>query len=126
MLALVTEYLDLPVDSPARRALERKFGAAVIMKHVQAYEEEKSTRDWLQNSTTKCPGCHVHVEKSLGCNHVCDLLHYLEHANGLMVIADEVCEMSSAFLLPLRYKAQCTEAVRPFFISGLTLPWQTL
>ncbi|KAH8120636.1 hypothetical protein DFH11DRAFT_1499658 [Phellopilus nigrolimitatus] len=68
--SLVMVYLDLPEGSPERAALERKFGKGVVLKLVKDYEEEQSTGEWLQSSTTACPGCSVHVEKSLGCNHM--------------------------------------------------------
>ncbi|KAL5534625.1 hypothetical protein ACEPAG_1088 [Sanghuangporus baumii] len=69
-LAAVMEYLDLPEGSPERAALERQFGRSTLLKLVKEYEEEKSTVEWLQNSTTTCPGCSVPVEKSVGCNHM--------------------------------------------------------
>jgi len=34
------------------------------------YEEELANKRWLQASTMACPGCEIHVEKNLGCNHV--------------------------------------------------------
>ena len=71
VLKIVMEYLDLPEDSSERRTLEQKFGKGVVLRLVRQYQEEKSTDEWLENSTTNCPGCKVHVEKSLGCNHVC-------------------------------------------------------
>ncbi|OCB91157.1 hypothetical protein A7U60_g1565 [Sanghuangporus baumii] len=69
-LTAVMEYLDLPEGSPERAALERQFGRSTLLKLVKEYEEEKSTVEWLQNSTTACPGCSVPVEKSVGCNHM--------------------------------------------------------
>ena len=68
---VVMEYLDLPEESPKRSVLERQFGRASLLRLVKEFEEEKSTFEWLRNSTTACPGCSVPVEKSFGCNHVC-------------------------------------------------------
>ncbi|EJD04378.1 uncharacterized protein FOMMEDRAFT_167576 [Fomitiporia mediterranea MF3/22] len=68
--ALIMEYLGLPEGSPGRAALERKFGKGVVLRLVKAYEDEKSTNEWLQGSTTSCPGCNIAVEKSTGCNHM--------------------------------------------------------
>ena len=110
MLSLVKEYLDLPEDSPERRALERKFGAGIIARHVREYEEERSTKAWLENSTTECPGCRVYVEKSLGCNHV--RTFYFDGCEGRLIkTIDDVREMPTAFLLSLRYKAESTSAI---------------
>lgn len=69
------EYLNLPEGSPERTVIERKFGASTIKRLVNQYEEEKQTEDLLKRSTTACPKCHVHIEKSLGCNHVCMRMH---------------------------------------------------
>lgn len=69
-LAIVREYLSLQEGSPQRSVLERKYGKGVVQKLVQQYQEEESNKAWLQNSTTPCPGCKVHVEKNAGCNHV--------------------------------------------------------
>lgn len=41
-----------------------------MLKLVARYEEEQANKEWLQASTMACPGCEVHVEKSLGCNHM--------------------------------------------------------
>ena len=50
--------------------MERQFGKGNIGRLVAAYEEEQANKQWLKSSTMACPGCDVHVEKSLGCNHV--------------------------------------------------------
>ena len=68
--AVIMEYMDLPEGSSERTALERKFGRHVILKLVKDYEEEESTKQWMQSSTTACPRCKVSIEKSMGCNHV--------------------------------------------------------
>ena len=70
---LVLKYLELPEGSLERLMIERKFGKGVVSRLVKEYLEESSTKEWLENSTTPCPGCKVHVEKSVGCNHVSNL-----------------------------------------------------
>ena len=68
--SFVLEYLALPEGSSEREVLERRFGRNNIRKLVAKYEEEQANKQWLEHSTMSCPSCHVHVEKSLGCNHV--------------------------------------------------------
>jgi E3 ubiquitin-protein ligase RNF14 len=64
------EYLSLPEESPGRVMLERRFGKIFIMRLIKEREEEEANQKWLENSTMSCPKCKVHVEKSVGCNHV--------------------------------------------------------
>lgn len=71
---LVQEYLALPDNSSERLLIEQRYGKGVVAKLVKEYEDEKSTGAWLASSTMSCPGCGVHVEKSLGCNHVSSAL----------------------------------------------------
>ncbi|KAI0961290.1 hypothetical protein AcV7_000428 [Taiwanofungus camphoratus] len=68
--SFVLEYMALPEDSSERRVMERRFGGKNIRKLVEKYEEEQANKQWLEQSTMACPSCHVHVEKSLGCNHM--------------------------------------------------------
>lgn len=65
------EYLAQPENSVARILLERRYGRANVLRLVVNYEEEQLNKQWLEASTSSCPGCNVRVEKSLGCNHVC-------------------------------------------------------
>ncbi|THV05971.1 hypothetical protein K435DRAFT_744156 [Dendrothele bispora CBS 962.96] len=67
---IVLEYLGHPQDSSGRSLIERRFGRNNILRLVAAYEEEQLNRKWLEASTTACPGCGTHVEKSLGCAHM--------------------------------------------------------
>ncbi|GLB36376.1 putative RWD [Lyophyllum shimeji] len=67
---LVLEYLNLPEGSVERELIEKRFGRTNVLKLVKHYEEEQANKAWLQASTMACPGCDVHVEKSLGCNHM--------------------------------------------------------
>lgn len=46
--------------------MERTLGKANLAKLIQRYEEDEQNREWLENSTTKCPGCGVFCEKSHG------------------------------------------------------------
>ncbi|KAK7463827.1 hypothetical protein VKT23_005764 [Stygiomarasmius scandens] len=67
---LVREYLGHPENSPERLVIERRFGRGNILKLVATYEEEQLNKKWMEESTTPCPGCGTHVEKSLGCAHM--------------------------------------------------------
>jgi len=68
--SIALEYMALPEGSPERGRLERRFGRTNIRKLVAKYEEEQANEQWLESSTMSCPSCCVHVEKSLGCNHM--------------------------------------------------------
>ena len=50
--------------------MERRYGKKNLKRLVVKYEEDRANREWLEKSTKACPSCHVHVEKSMGCNHV--------------------------------------------------------
>ncbi|TFK23127.1 RWD-domain-containing protein [Coprinopsis marcescibilis] len=67
---IVLEYLAEDEGSEGRVALERRYGKTNILKLVAKYQEELANKEWLAESTTACPGCGCHVEKSLGCNHM--------------------------------------------------------
>ena len=62
----VQEYLRLPDDSPRRRLIEQTLGRKNLAKLVQQYQEDEKNREWLENSTTQCPGCFVPCQKSQG------------------------------------------------------------
>ncbi|KAI0728629.1 hypothetical protein C8Q72DRAFT_994450 [Fomitopsis betulina] len=66
----VLQYLALPEGSAEREVLEHRFGRNNIRKLVTKFEEERANKQWLEDSTMSCPNCHIHVEKSLGCNHM--------------------------------------------------------
>ncbi|OBZ78844.1 E3 ubiquitin-protein ligase itt1 [Grifola frondosa] len=68
--SFVMEYMALPEDSSQRKTLEMRYGKANLRKLVVRYEEEQALKSWLERSTMACPNCHVHVEKSMGCNHM--------------------------------------------------------
>jgi E3 ubiquitin-protein ligase RNF14 len=64
-------YLDLPLTSPERLQLERRYGGRkVLEKMARDAVEDMSNKTWLQERTRECGGCGVRVEKSHGCNHV--------------------------------------------------------
>lgn len=73
--AFVLEYMSLPENSQERIMMERRYGVKNVRRLVQRYEEEQANKQWLEKSTMECPTCHVHVEKSFGCNHV-SVAHY--------------------------------------------------
>ncbi|GAA5891559.1 hypothetical protein JCM6882_004509 [Rhodosporidiobolus microsporus] len=66
--AIVSSYLS---GTPSeRQALEMRYGAANLRRLVKAYEEERALREWLDEDSTRCPGCDIPIEKSHGCNHL--------------------------------------------------------
>ncbi|TFK76877.1 RWD-domain-containing protein [Pluteus cervinus] len=67
---VVEEYLGHPEGSEGRTMLERRFGKKNIQRLVAVFLEEQANKEWLKASTMACPGCQVHVEKTLGCNHM--------------------------------------------------------
>ncbi|KAG7450277.1 uncharacterized protein BT62DRAFT_962071 [Guyanagaster necrorhizus] len=67
---IVKEYLALAEGSSRREVLLRKYGRGNVLKLVNAYHEDQLSRQWLESSTMACPGCEVHVEKAMGCNHM--------------------------------------------------------
>src|SRR6266702_331191 len=67
---LVIEYMETTEGSPVRETMERRYGKKNLERLVAKYEEDGANREWLEKSTKACPSCHVHVEKSMGCNHV--------------------------------------------------------
>jgi len=67
----VLKYMELEKGSEERATLQRRFGKGNLEKLVLRFEEDRANREWLDKSTMACPGCGVHTEKSMGCNHVC-------------------------------------------------------
>lgn len=124
------EYLGHPEGSPARAALERKFGKGVIIKLVKEYQDEQSTNAWIESSTTACPNCKIHVEKSMGCNHVCELalafkLHH-NRSDSLGFHVDDVREVYAALLLPLRGKVGCRQSLCALLCQRRPVLWETI
>ncbi|KAL6304222.1 hypothetical protein BKA93DRAFT_733706 [Sparassis latifolia] len=68
--SLVSRYMELPEQSPERQLIDRRYGRANLLRLVAKYEEDQANRKWLEQSTMACPTCQVHVEKSIGCNHM--------------------------------------------------------
>ncbi|KAG0697159.1 hypothetical protein DFH29DRAFT_984366 [Suillus ampliporus] len=66
----VEEYMGLPEGHARRGEIERRWGRVNVRRLVGKYEEERKNREWMEKSTMGCPGCGVHVEKSVGCNHM--------------------------------------------------------
>ncbi|KXN84789.1 E3 ubiquitin-protein ligase itt1 [Leucoagaricus sp. SymC.cos] len=67
---IVLEYLATEDGSAEREYLEKKYGRNNVQRLVKLYEEEQANQRWLEASTMACPGCEIHVEKNLGCNHM--------------------------------------------------------
>jgi hypothetical protein len=66
----VQEYLRLPEDSLRRQLMERTLGKNNLAKMIRQYQEDEKNREWLENSTTQCPGCSVPCQKSHGASRV--------------------------------------------------------
>ncbi|KAG5648159.1 hypothetical protein DXG03_006113 [Asterophora parasitica] len=113
---LVLEYLKLEEGSIERERIERRFGKANVLRLVRQYEEEQANKEWLETSTMACPGCEVYVEKSLGCNHVGAALGSI--GARLRRATDDMHEMPTTFLLPVRDEAGSGGPVHTFFYDG--------
>eukprot|EP00055_Hartaetosiga_balthica_P015084 m.86866 g.86866 ORF g.86866 m.86866 type:complete len:184 (+) comp8774_c0_seq1:1044-1595(+) len=59
---ILEEYVSADVER--KRAIEIRYGKDRLKR---AMEEQKS-EEYLQDSTTTCPTCGQHVEKTSGCN----------------------------------------------------------
>ncbi|KAI0042668.1 hypothetical protein FA95DRAFT_1635888 [Auriscalpium vulgare] len=66
----VLQYMELPEEAPEKIVLEKGYGKKNIARLVAKYREDQANRSWLDESTMACPRCGVHVEKSMGCNHM--------------------------------------------------------
>jgi len=66
----VNKYMETTMGSPARSTMERRYGKKNLKRLVAKCKEDRANRKWLEKSTMACPSCHVHVEKSTGCNHM--------------------------------------------------------
>ncbi|KAG1757909.1 hypothetical protein EDB19DRAFT_1891573 [Suillus lakei] len=66
----VVEYVGLAEGDARRGEIERRWGRGNVKRLVWKYEEERMNREWMSSCTMGCPGCGVHVEKSVGCNHM--------------------------------------------------------
>lgn len=120
--SFVLEYLALPEGSAEREVLERRFGRNNIRKLVMKYEEEQANKQWLEHSTMSCPSCHVHVEKSLGCNHVSRLtVRCGRHTDLMNACPDDLCKVQDAFLLSLWGQAAGEQSVYTLQHAGTQL-----
>jgi E3 ubiquitin-protein ligase RNF14 len=75
--AFVLEYLAFSEGDVKRIEIERRWGRANVRRLVKKYEEDRKNREWIEKSTIGCPGCGVHVQKSVGCNHVSGVVYVL-------------------------------------------------
>ena len=64
--SILTEYLNLPEDSPRRLIMERNMGRANLHRMIKQNAEDELNRKYLEESTTGCPHCGVRCEKSHG------------------------------------------------------------
>ncbi|KAF8203302.1 hypothetical protein BJ912DRAFT_943537 [Pholiota molesta] len=67
---LLSDYLAAPENSPERNHIELRYGKGTVVRLLAQYEEQKATESWITESTSVCPGCQSHVQKSEGCNHM--------------------------------------------------------
>lgn len=67
---LLSDYLAASENAPERTHIEIRYGKATVLRLLARYEEQKATESWIIESTSVCPGCQSHVQKSEGCNHV--------------------------------------------------------
>lgn len=64
--AIVTRYLSgMDVE---KKQLELQYGEKNIKCLVEAFEEDRLNREYLEGNSMGCPGCEVRIEKSAGCN----------------------------------------------------------
>jgi hypothetical protein len=88
--AFLDEYILAQEGSPVRVYLERLHGKGNLARLIKARQEDRANAAWLDGrssgsiasqvcllisdaETTACPSCHVHIERSAGCDHVCSL-----------------------------------------------------
>lgn len=69
---LVDRYLS--ADADQRAFLELQYGANVIKKLVDQHLEDTANEAWKSANSMPCPDCHISVEKSYGCSHMCAFL----------------------------------------------------
>lgn len=100
---LMIEYMGSTKDSAIRKTMERRYGKKNLERLVTKYEEDRANRAWLEKSTMSCPSCHVHVEKSMGCNHVRRSASL--SSRRLTGGADDLHQVQATLLLPLRDEA---------------------
>ncbi|KIJ68741.1 hypothetical protein HYDPIDRAFT_24993 [Hydnomerulius pinastri MD-312] len=66
----ILTYLFAPPDSAQRRSIEQRYGRSNVLRLVKQHQEDQENRKWMDESTMACPGCEMHIEKSVGCNHM--------------------------------------------------------
>ena len=112
---LVLEYLRFEDGSSERERMEKRYGRTNVLKLVREHEEEEANRRWLEASTVACPGCEVHVEKTIGCNHVGGMVTRLE---CVLSTTDDVREMRATLLLSMWDEDQWTGTICSFLYGG--------
>ncbi|KIJ68739.1 hypothetical protein HYDPIDRAFT_81319 [Hydnomerulius pinastri MD-312] len=66
----ILTYLSAPSDSAQRRSIEQRYGRSNVLRLVKQHQEDQENKKWMDESTMACPGCEIHIEKSVGCNHM--------------------------------------------------------
>lgn len=99
--------------------MELKYGKRNLDRLIAKYQEDQANKAWLEKSTMACPSCHIHVEKSVGCNHVgTDEMCCGRALMKSAFTTDDMCQVQAALLLPLRREAERGESVRALFDAG--------
>ncbi|KAF8592052.1 hypothetical protein K439DRAFT_1325929 [Ramaria rubella] len=66
----VKVYVQHAEGSPERLVIEQRHGRNNVLKLVAKFHEEQLNRSWMDKKTMRCPGCHIRVQKIMGCNHM--------------------------------------------------------
>jgi hypothetical protein len=93
--------METTEDSPIRKTMERRYGKRNLERFVAKCKEARANREWLEQSTMACPRCEVHVEKSMGCNHVSVASWVGRTWCELTGGPDDLLPVQATFLLPL-------------------------
>ncbi|KJA25944.1 hypothetical protein HYPSUDRAFT_340249 [Hypholoma sublateritium FD-334 SS-4] len=67
---LFQQYSAAAKGSRDRALIESRYGKETLVRLVKEHEDQQATESWITESTSVCPGCQSHVQKSDGCNHM--------------------------------------------------------
>ena len=117
--AILQEYLASPEGSAERKRMEGRYGRSTLQKLVDENESERAFQEWLERSTgTPCPGCELRVEKHSGCNHVRIRSVTVEAQRTETCATDDVHQVQTTLLLPLRGEAGSHASIQAFLDAG--------
>lgn len=118
---MVLEYLAADEGSEERDNLEQRYGKGNLMRLVHRYQEEMANKEWLDRSTTECPGCSCRVEKNLGCNHVRRFPPPFVAVTDTAP-SDDVLEVRKTLLLPMWRGDPWAQSIRALQPARAVLP----